>query len=205
MKLRIGDGTPHVRISTQGRFTRLSFPHQVSLHLLSIDPLRDTCYLGGHDEENRAPLPKDGVNFFTIPGDLHEIKLEACDLAVELRGIKRPLVGFTVDSHGLRNAVVFKDNEFGSLTLLDTAGLTRFDLSQQSPLVLHTETRQSSSLIFARTAGPTCVVCFDQEATEVYLPCGHWGVCKVCAVRNECGSCPICREHGGQRMSVYVA
>jgi hypothetical protein len=205
MKLQIGEGTPHVVISTQGMFTRVSFREKVSLRLLSIDPLRDTCYLGGCDEENRCPWIKDQVTFFTLPGDLQGVELRASNLNVELNGIERPLVNFTVESHGLRNEVLIRDNDFESLTLIDNAGHTKFDLSHQLGLALHTRTRNNSVLLFARTAGPNCVVCSEHEATEVYLPCGHWGICKVCAMRNECARCPVCRGDSQQMMSLYVA
>lgn len=205
MKLRIGDGTPPVRISTEGRFTRVSFTEKVSHRLLSIDPLMDTCYLGRHDEENRCPISKQEVNFFTLPGDLSGIDLSASDLRIDLNKITRPLLHFTVESNGLRNSVTIRDNELAGLTLVDFAGLTTFDLSHQLPLAMHTETRNSTVLLFARTAGPACVVCSDQEATEFYLPCGHWGICKGCSMRAECARCPICRTEPERRMSLYVA
>jgi len=201
MKLRIGEGTPPVTISTQGPLTRLSFGRKVSLRLLSIDPLQDICYLGGLDEQHST----EEVNFFTIHCDLFGVELFASDLNVELNGICLAFVNFMVESNGVRNVVVIRDNEFESLTLVDNGGQTKFDLSHQSGLPLHTKTRNNSVLLFARTAGPNCVVCSDQEATEVYVPCGHWGICKVCSMRNECTRCPVCRGESRQMMSLYVA
>jgi hypothetical protein len=199
MKLRIGEGTPHVRISTQGPLTRLSFGRKVSLRLLSIDPLQDTCCLGGIEDAIGD------VNFFTIHGELYGVELCTSDLNVEISGINLSWVNFTVESNGLRNAVVIRDNDFESLTLVDNVGQTKFDLSHQLGLTLHTKTRNNSVLLFARTAGPTCVVCADNEATEVYMPCGHWGICKECSMRNECTRCPVCRGESQQMMSLYVA
>jgi hypothetical protein len=201
MKLCIGDGTPHVKISTHDSVTRLSFTRNVSLQLLSIDPLQDTCFLGTNEQLSK----EEEVNFFTIPGDLYAVELCSSNLNIELNGMNLPWVNFTVESHGLQNAIMIRDNEFESLTLVDNAGQTKFDLSHQMGLTLHTKTRNNSVLLFARTAGPNCVVCSDQEATEVYIPCGHWGICKVCSQRNECTRCPVCRGDSERRMSLYVA
>ena len=205
MKLQIGDGTPHVVISTQGAFTRISFQRRVSVRLLAIDPLRDIFYLGGQDTENQNPRLKEQVTFFTIPGDLYGIELCATNLRVELDAVIRPLIHFTVDNFGMHNSVVIKNNEFASLRLADSVGSTTFDLCQQPGLALHTRMCYNTILLLARSGGPTCLACAEQEATEVYLSCGHWGVCRGCSMRNECMRCPICRGDSHQMISLYVA
>jgi hypothetical protein len=37
-----------------------------------------------------------------------------------------------------------------------------------------------------------CTVCFDNEKTQVVVPCGHYALCIQCVVRVR--MCPICRE-----------
>jgi hypothetical protein len=205
MKLRIGSGTPHVVISTRGPFTMIAFRQPVSVGLLSIDPLQDLFYIGVPNDENWNPVLKAQVTFFTIPGDLHGIVLGAPNLRVELVGIIRPSIYFTLDNYGIHNTVMIKENEFATLNLTDHAGSTTFDLSQQPGISLHTRTKHNTLLIFSRMMGPVCIACSDQEATEVYQPCGHWGVCKACSLRSQCTKCPICRGESEQMISLYVA
>ena len=48
-----------------------------------------------------------------------------------------------------------------------------------------------------------CVVCLDQPADHVLLPCGHVCVCKGCAALVKI--CPMCRADVSERKRVYFA
>ena len=42
-----------------------------------------------------------------------------------------------------------------------------------------------------------CCVCLDAHATHIFLPCGHFCICKTCKIPYENGTekeCPMCRE-----------
>ena len=41
-----------------------------------------------------------------------------------------------------------------------------------------------------------CVLCFDNKADSVIMPCGHGGICNTCALElfSSCNQCPICRS-----------
>lgn len=41
-----------------------------------------------------------------------------------------------------------------------------------------------------------CLVCFDRENEMVNMPCGHGGLCEVCAIEifEKTQECVLCRE-----------
>jgi len=38
-----------------------------------------------------------------------------------------------------------------------------------------------------------CIICMDGPKAIVFIPCGHYSVCKVCSSKLE-NKCPICRS-----------
>lgn len=46
----------------------------------------------------------------------------------------------------------------------------------------------------APKAPRSCSICFEQEPSIIYLPCGHLRVCHDCQAKMEHLSCPFCRQ-----------
>jgi hypothetical protein len=46
---------------------------------------------------------------------------------------------------------------------------------------------------------PTCIVCFENEITQLFVACSHWCLCSACSAMT---SCPVCRKEGAQ-LRVY--
>lgn len=51
--------------------------------------------------------------------------------------------------------------------------------------------------IFGKEVDDECVICLSGERNVVVLPCSHVCLCSDCAsvVRNQMGTCPLCRTH----------
>ena len=49
----------------------------------------------------------------------------------------------------------------------------------------------------ADTKESTCLICFDNKPNAVYMPCGHGGICYVCAMElwKKADECYLCRNH----------
>ena len=56
-----------------------------------------------------------------------------------------------------------------------------------------------------KVAKPLCVVCMDEEADGVVLPCGHLCGCEPClnTLLNSGAKCPICRAHINSVVKVF--
>lgn len=73
----------------------------------------------------------------------------------------------------------------------------------QSPEL--TEMKRVVSLSTTTHPSSHCVVCFGEERSFCYVPCGHKCVCAVCARHPSCAtSCPICKTEG-EPMRVFDA
>ena len=50
-----------------------------------------------------------------------------------------------------------------------------------------------------------CVVCFENERTHAFVPCGHKCICESCCGRlgNKTAVCPMCREPYTAVMKVF--
>jgi Zinc finger, C3HC4 type (RING finger) len=61
----------------------------------------------------------------------------------------------------------------------------------------------ASSSTVGRTTS-TCALCFERDSDTLYLPCGHFGSCSVCAEQmKEANECPFCRQPIQSRKRVY--
>ena len=48
--------------------------------------------------------------------------------------------------------------------------------------------------IFAEEDNDTCCICLDNKKYHVFIPCGHFYVCKSCQDDAHFSKCPICRS-----------
>mmetsp|Transcript_57968 Transcript_57968/g.151087 ORF Transcript_57968/g.151087 Transcript_57968/m.151087 type:complete len:286 (+) Transcript_57968:1655-2512(+) len=49
-----------------------------------------------------------------------------------------------------------------------------------------------------------CVICMDNLANVVCLPCKHLSLCSFCAAQQPVGSCPICRADISEKLQIYM-
>mmetsp|Transcript_11657 Transcript_11657/g.36614 ORF Transcript_11657/g.36614 Transcript_11657/m.36614 type:complete len:422 (+) Transcript_11657:24-1289(+) len=49
-----------------------------------------------------------------------------------------------------------------------------------------------------------CVICMDNLANVVCLPCKHLSLCSFCCQQNEVGTCPICRSSIEDEMLIFI-
>eukprot|EP00931_Biecheleriopsis_adriatica_P106845 TRINITY_DN8121_c0_g1_i3.p1 TRINITY_DN8121_c0_g1~~TRINITY_DN8121_c0_g1_i3.p1 ORF type:complete len:433 (+),score=91.18 TRINITY_DN8121_c0_g1_i3:190-1299(+) len=80
---------------------------------------------------------------------------------------------------------------------------SRQEVAKMSELV-----KQAEGLSAARrqkAEGETvCAVCWDRPATQVLVPCGHYGVCTTC-LPQLCSMCPICKKPFETHTRVFFA
>lgn len=49
-----------------------------------------------------------------------------------------------------------------------------------------------------------CVICLDNLANLVCIPCKHLALCSYCAAQDGVDSCPICRTEIREKMQIYL-
>jgi len=49
-----------------------------------------------------------------------------------------------------------------------------------------------------------CVICMDNLANVVCLPCKHLSLCSFCCRQNEVTSCPICRSEISDKIQIFI-
>jgi len=50
----------------------------------------------------------------------------------------------------------------------------------------------------------TCVICMDNLANLVCLPCKHLAICSLCGVQADLAECPICRAAVKEKMQIFT-
>eukprot|EP00931_Biecheleriopsis_adriatica_P074857 TRINITY_DN4883_c0_g1_i1.p1 TRINITY_DN4883_c0_g1~~TRINITY_DN4883_c0_g1_i1.p1 ORF type:complete len:426 (+),score=90.75 TRINITY_DN4883_c0_g1_i1:61-1338(+) len=60
------------------------------------------------------------------------------------------------------------------------------------------------SKLVQRSGDKLCPVCWEHPATEVLVPCGHFGVCTICVPHLQ-SKCPICKAHFERHTHVFFA
>jgi len=64
------------------------------------------------------------------------------------------------------------------------------------------EAAQKSQRAESRQAA--CVICMDNLANVVCLPCKHLAICAYCGLSKDVIDCPICRRHIEEKMQIYM-
>lgn len=59
----------------------------------------------------------------------------------------------------------------------------------------------STSSAARSTEDSKCVICLDREKTTLFIPCGHYAFCKLCA--DGIVECAICRTRIQKRVKVF--
>jgi hypothetical protein len=107
-----------------------------------------------------------------------------------------------VEIHGPRANVILRGNNLTSLKV-DSFARNVVDMSLQSmPDHFSHRVTKGTQLKMPNQGPPTCVVCCENEITQVFTGCGHWCLCKACATITRC---PICRQESTQMRVLQAA
>jgi len=74
--------------------------------------------------------------------------------------------------------------------------------SENMELQKRLEAAQKSQRAESRQAA--CVICMDNLANVVCLPCKHLAICAYCGLSKDVVDCPICRTHIQEKMQIYI-
>jgi len=112
--------------------------------------------------------------------------------------------------------VILENLELTSLklTLLNSGSQAILRGNHLDELVLHSDSRNTVDMTMQGLPGkfshqlgkdtvvrmpnqgpPTCIVCHENEITQMFAACGHWCLCSACSSMNHC---PVCRRESGQ-------
>lgn len=84
--------------------------------------------------------------------------------------------------------------------LKDALNLENIDLNRR---LRDQEAAQQNPIDNDCKASATCVICMDNLANTVCLPCKHLALCGECSCE-EINACPICRASLTERMRIYM-
>lgn len=122
---------------------------------------------------------------------LHELQVK--DALVVLEGITTPRLNIHLRSTNSR--VILRNNSLDRLRLFSESRGT-IDMTQQAlPKSFSHRLGKDTIVRMPNQGPPTCVVCFENEITQLFVACGHWCLCSACSSMN---ACPICRKEGSQ-------
>lgn len=79
--------------------------------------------------------------------------------------------------------------------------LTVFESQLEEILVSIKEKKNSLS---KKSEEKKCVICLDQPASMICIPCGHICVCESCKAQMTKKKCPVCNQHVKNIYKVYI-
>jgi len=56
----------------------------------------------------------------------------------------------------------------------------------------------------SRAPATTCVICLDNLANVVCIPCKHLSLCLACSAQPTLAACPLCRERITEKMQIFM-
>ncbi|PHT96540.1 hypothetical protein BC332_34534 [Capsicum chinense] len=69
-----------------------------------------------------------------------------------------------------------------------------YSVGRKNIVLVEEDFGQAHIKIFTEENNETCCVCMDAQKFYVFIPCGHFYVCKVCQDSQNFKKCPICRS-----------
>jgi len=105
---------------------------------------------------------------------------------------------------GKNNRIVLRNNRLDKLTIFDRGTNTTLDLTQQGGLNAAYDLNATTKLLQHCQGAPVCFCCQDNQASQAFHPCGHWGICQSCSRNINSTSCPICRQKTSRMISLFV-
>lgn len=144
--------------------------------------------------EDASGLPQLNLQY---PGHLQLQELQVRGARVVVESITTQSLTIYVrsaDSH-----VILRNNSLNRLNLrCELRSIV--DMTQQAlPKLFSHQLGKDAVVRMPNQGPPTCVVCFENEITQLFVACGHWCLCSACSSMN---CCPICRKESNQ-LRVY--
>lgn len=95
--------------------------------------------------------------------------------------------------------IILRGNTLDQLSLHSNAR-NLIDMTQQGlPKQFSHSLARDTTIRMPNQGPPTCIVCCENEVTQLFVSCGHWCLCNACSTLTHC---PICRTETSQ-MRVY--
>jgi len=145
------------------------------------------------------------VSIVENPAGLHELKLKypshfwlneltiASGAKVILENLE--LGALKLQVLGPRSSAVLRGNRLDDLLLFSDSRNT-IDMSMQAlPKKFSHQLNKETLIRMPNQGPPTCIVCYENEITQMFVACGHWCLCSACSSMNHC---PVCRRESGQ-------
>jgi hypothetical protein len=131
------------------------------------------------------------------PEHLQLQELKVCGSRVVVDGIATAQLSICIEGAG--SHVILRNNSLSRLTLRSESRNT-IDMTQQALPRKFSHCLSKDTVVKMPNQGPpTCIVCFENEITQLFVACGHWCLCSTCSSMN---CCPVCRKEG-QQMKIY--
>jgi hypothetical protein len=144
--------------------------------------------------ESPHGLPKLSLQY---PGHFQLHQLTVCGSRVIVEGISTSKLSIHIKDIG--SHVVLRGNSLEHLVLRsDSRNIV--DLTQQAlPRKFSHQLSKDTTVRMPNQGPPTCIVCFENEITQVFVACGHWCLCSACSSMD---CCPVCRKES-QQLRIY--
>jgi len=203
MQLIIKNGFQRVVVTSGKGRTILHFEHPVSVDICEFVPFDRKCIIENVQKENFR-MSGHMTTDLCLPNFVDKIAVHCHNLDLCIRENSAYHPSFSVENMGSQNTIAFKDNNFKEIVILDNYGDGRFDLSEQCVQELKISQGEKTILMTKTSSPPTCFVCQSESATRIMQPCGHWGLCNICATQSSYKTCPICQSVTGSILKIWV-
>uniref|UniRef100_F7A7Z5 Leucine-rich repeat and sterile alpha motif-containing 1 n=1 Tax=Xenopus tropicalis TaxID=8364 RepID=F7A7Z5_XENTR len=105
-----------------------------------------------------------------------------------------------VEEVGLQHAIIERAREIVRTRSDQPKALEKL-VPEEEPCALPSPMEPSAPDTEVANRNSECVVCMEQEAHVIFLPCGHVCCCTNCG--DALRTCPLCRRDIGQRIRIY--
>jgi len=140
--------------------------------------------------EDASGLPQLNLQY---PGHLQLQELQVRGARVVVESITTQ--SLTINVRSADSHVILRNNSLSRLNLrCELRSIV--DMTQQAlPKLFSHQLGKDAVVRMPNQGPPTCVVCFENEITQLFVACGHWCLCSACSSMN---CCPICRKESNQ-------
>jgi hypothetical protein len=126
---------------------------------------------------------------------LRELRVRGSRVVVD--GISTDLLSICIENTS--SHLILRNNTLDQLRLRSESRNT-IDMTQQALPRKFSHSLSRDTIVRMPNQGPpTCIVCFENEITQLFVACGHWCLCSACSSMN---CCPVCRKES-QQMKIY--
>jgi len=143
-----------------------------------------------------------------LEGNNHRLEAQVLDLQSRVRGLEQRLGQYkSLYEQAQRDAQCrgVGDLEISSLQCQLGAVMDLKDALNTENVDLRTRLHAAEQLATVEPSqGATCVICMDNLANLVCLPCKHLALCAYCGLQEGVSDCPICRSSISDKMQIYT-